>query len=82
MSIFGHFGCVCRVRGGCVLGRDKDEMKEETNIMQKQKYKEMSFKSRRKYCTMFAVNFGRVHGGSYLNFPKALLFMRKERFSA
>lgn len=48
------------------------QKKEETNKMKKQKYKEMSFKSRMKYCTMFAVNFGRVRGDSYLNFSNVL----------
>lgn len=61
---FGHFGYVCGGEGGSILGRDKDDMKEETNIMQKQKHKEVSFKTKRIYCTMFSVIFGKVHGGS------------------
>lgn len=69
---FVHFGCVCGGGGRCVLRREKDQMKEETNKMQTQKYKEMSFKSRTKYYTICAVNFGRVHGGSCLNFSNVL----------
>lgn len=69
---FVHFGCVCGGGGRCVLRREKDQMKEETNKTQTQKYKEMSFKSRTKYYTICAVNFGRVHGGSCLNFSNVL----------
>lgn len=36
---FGHFRYVCGGEGGSIFGRDKAEMKEETNIMQKQKHK-------------------------------------------